>query len=62
MSVLLSHVHEAQGGAFMTYDAATGRLQHHVVSRGDAILFHSEKVRLEPALVPARYVTACFVF
>ena len=44
LSVLLSHPHEATGGAFMTYDRLTGRLQEHRIGRGDAILFHSEKM------------------
>ena len=50
MTVLLSHAHEATGGAFMTYDPATGRLQQHVVARGDAILFHSEKVCVQSSM------------
>ena len=44
MSVLLSHPHDVKGGTFMTYDHATGQQQHHSVARGDALLFHSEKM------------------
>ena len=44
MSVLLSHAHEVSGGAFTTYDHMTGQQQQHHVARGDALLFHSEKM------------------
>ena len=42
MSVLLSHAHELSGGEFVTY--AAGRPVVHELARGDALLFHSERL------------------
>jgi len=42
LSVLLSHEHDLQGGDFMTW--REGRSVVHRMARGDAILFHSEKM------------------
>eukprot|EP00966_Prymnesium_polylepis_P193213 4478231-Prymnesium_polylepis.2 len=44
MSILLSHAHETGGGAFLTFNHRTGLQQPHRVVRGDALLFHSEKM------------------
>ena len=51
ISILLSETHEFDGGTFLTCDrskhpksAADGTYVHHRISKGDAILFHSEKM------------------
>jgi predicted 2-oxoglutarate/Fe(II)-dependent dioxygenase YbiX len=52
MSILLSHPDAFEGGEFMTWDGAAPVI--HQAARGDATLFHSEKVhnvtttKLEP--------------
>lgn len=42
MSVQLSHPHEMHGGRFVTY--SDGLPIVHCLARGDALLFHSEKL------------------
>lgn len=44
MSVLLSEPDSVQGGTFTTCDRGDGQPWFHTVGKGDAILFHSEKM------------------
>ena len=43
MSILLSEPAHCAGGVFVTWDAARQPIEHHL-RRGDAVLFHSDRV------------------